>query len=85
MMNGSQNDLQPDSYILVKFLVLGRITLSVMFEDGWDNILGHVFCPRVNVIGSSSSCILHVQKGGDGFLSDDDLHPQNIKRNVVVI
>ena len=78
VMNGSQNDLQPGSEVLVKFLVFGGATFSVLLKDGWGNFLGHVLCPRVDVVDSYSHYLLHVQKGGDGLLSDDDLDPHNL-------
>lgn len=78
MMNGSQNGLQPDSEVLVKFFILGGVSFSVLFEDGWENFLGHILFPRVNVVNPPSLCLLHVQKGVDGLLSVDDFYPQNI-------
>lgn len=79
-----QNDLQSDSQILVKFHVLRGSTFRALFEDSWNNLLGHVSYPRVYVVNPSTPSFLHVQKLGNIFLGDDHLHTQN-KRNYAVV
>ena len=43
VMDGAQDDLQPDSEVLVKFLVLGVFSFSVPLKGGWDNFLDKYF------------------------------------------
>ena len=61
-MNGTQNDLQSDSQILVKFFVLRGFAFCALLEDGGNNFLVHVSFPRVYAVDSSSPSLLHVQK-----------------------
>lgn len=84
MMDGIKNDLQPDSHILVKFLVLKGSAFNALFEDGGNNLQGHVSCPRVYVVDPSAPSFLHVQKLGNGFLYYNHLHTQNKRDNAVV-
>lgn len=76
MVDGSQNNLQPDPQILLKFLVLGGFPLWVLIEYCGDYFLGHVFFPRVDVVDPSAPYLFHDQKLENGLLCDDNFPPR---------
>lgn len=84
MMDYSQNDLQPNSQMLMKLFVFGGFSFRVLREDDGDNFPGHILCPRVYVVDSSSPNYFHIQKLGNGFLCDHNLDAHNIGHNVVI-